>query len=401
MSLPVTALESPDIALSLALPAALDGHDGTNRARGGHPQIAADSDVEAVRLWLAEYAGSPHTLRSYRKEAVRLLLWATQALGKPLSSLTREDFLLYEQFLAAPTGDWADPTRPRRGGTRRLFDGPLSERSQHQALGIVSGLLSYLVSAGYLAGNPLALRRRTGAAARRARRVERYLDHALWEHVLASIEQWPRVTAREQQHYERSRWLIRLLYHTGLRVSEAANAKMADFYQRRGKWWLHVIGKGGTEGEVPVSAALMADLARYRVFHELAPTPSGNEAAAAVMSVAGDPHKHLTPAAVYLIVKEVFRRAADVLATNNPAGAATLQRASTHWLRHSAATHQADAGTDLRFIQKNMRHASIQTTGIYLHAEDDLRHAETVREHDDPVSSEGQGTERTRRAMLP
>jgi integrase len=383
MSLPATTAESPEPVLPVALPAALDGRDGINRARGGHRQITADSDVEAVRLWLAEYAGSPHTLRSYRKEVVRLLLWATRALGKPLSSLTREDFLLYEQFLAAPTGDWADPTLPRRGGTRRLFDGPLSERSRHQALGIVSGLLSYLVSAGYLAGNPLALRRRTGAAARRTRRVERYLDHALWDHVLASVEQWPRITARDHQHYERSRWLIRLLYHTGLRVSEAANAKMADFYQRRGKWWLHVIGKGGTGGEVPVSAALMADLARYRVFNRLAPTPSGNETTAAVMSVAGDPSRHLTPAAVYLIVKEVFRRAADMLETGDVAGAETLRRASTHWLRHSAASHQADAGTDLRFIQKNMRHASIQTTGIYLHAEDDKRHTETVREDGD------------------
>ena len=380
MSLHVTAPESPDSVLSLTVPAALDGRDGINRARGGHLQITADSDVEAVRLWLAEYAGSPHTLRSYRKEVVRLLLWAPRAQGKPLSSLTREDFLLYERFLAAPTGDWADPARPRRGGTRRLFDGPLSARSQHQALGIVSGLLSYLVSAGYLAGNPLALRRRTGGAARRTPRVERYLDHALWDHVLASVEQWPRLTARDHQHYERSRWLIRLLYHTGLRVSEAANAKAADFYERRGKWWLHVVGKGGTEGAVPVSTALMADLARYRVFHGLAPTPSGNETAAAVMSVAGDPQRHLTPAAVYLIVKEVVRRAADMLATTNPTGAATLRRASTHWLRHSAASHQADAGTDLRFIQKNMRHASIQTTGIYLHAEDDQRHTDTVRE---------------------
>lgn len=106
--------------------------DGGGRARGGRIQIAADCDVEAVRLWLAEYAGSPHTLRSYRKDAVRLLHWATRTLGKPLSSLTREDFLLYERFLAASTGDWADPVRPRRGGTRWLFDGPLSTRSQHQ-----------------------------------------------------------------------------------------------------------------------------------------------------------------------------------------------------------------------------------------------------------------------------
>jgi site-specific recombinase XerD len=158
-----------------------------------------------------------------------------------------------------------------------------------------------------------------------------------------------------------------------------------------------VTGKGGSAGEVPVSTALMSDLARYRVFHGLASTPSGNETAAAVMSVAGDPHRHLTPAAVYLIVKEVFRRAADMLAINDPAGATTLRRASTHWLRHSAATHQADAGNDLRFIQKNMRHASIQTTGIYLHAEDDVRHARTVQDQGDAVASEPHRAGRTHR----
>lgn len=374
------AVAPADPVLAIVLPAALDGSLGTNRATDRHRQIAADTDVEAVRLWLAEYSGSPHTLRSYRKEAIRLLLWATGTLGKPLSSLTREDFLLYERFLAVPTGDWADPHRPRRGRTRRLFDGPLSERSQHQALGILSGLMTYLVSAGYLAGNPLALRRGRTTSAKRSRRIERYLDHALWDHVLASVEQWPRLTERDEQHYERSRWLIRLLYHTALRVSEAAHAKAADFYQRRSKWWLHVIGKGGAEGEVPVSDTLMADFARYRAFHGLPPVPSAGETGPAVMSIAGDDTRHLTPAAIYLIVKEVFRRAADALDATDPVGAATLRRASTHWLRHSAASHQADAGTDLRFIQKNLRHASIETTGIYLHAEDDRRHAQTVEQ---------------------
>ncbi|MDT8843838.1 site-specific integrase [Paraburkholderia fungorum] len=376
------AVAPAEPVLAMVLPTVLDGSVGTNRANGRHKQIAADTDIEAVRLWLAEYSASPHTLRSYRKEAVRLLLWATQMLDRPLSSLTREDFLLYERFLAAPTGDWADPALPRRGRARRLFDGPLSERSQHQALGILSGLMTYLVSAGYLAGNPLALRRGRTTSARRSRRVERYLDHALWDHVLVSLEQWPRLTERDEQHYERSRWLIRLLYHTALRVSEAANAKAADFYQRRGKWWLHVVGKGGAEGEVPVSDALMADFARYRGFHGLPPAPSASEGGPAVMSIAGNDARHLTPAAIYLIVKEVFRRAADALESTNPVGAATLHRASTHWLRHSAASHQADAGTDLRFIQKNLRHASIETTGIYLHAEDDRRHAQTVNEPD-------------------
>ncbi len=150
------------------------------------------------------------------------------------------------------------------------------------------------------------------------------------------------------------------------------------FYQRRGKWWLHVIGKGGAEGEVPVGDALMADFARYRAFHGLSPVPAASEVGPAVMSIAGDDARHLTPAAIYLIVRDVFRRAADALDAIDPVGATTLRRASTHWLRHSAASHQADVGTDLRFIQKNLRHASIETTGIYLHAEDDRRHTQTT-----------------------
>jgi hypothetical protein len=42
-----------------------------------------------------------------------------------------------------------------RGGSST---GPLAERSRRQALGILSGLFNYLVAAGFLAGNPLALR---------------------------------------------------------------------------------------------------------------------------------------------------------------------------------------------------------------------------------------------------
>ena len=88
---------------AVALPQTLDGSEGSNRARGVVRQTAADTDVKAIRLWLAEYVNSPHTLRSYRKEAVRLLFWATQAIGKPLSSLNREDLLAYEAFLANPS----------------------------------------------------------------------------------------------------------------------------------------------------------------------------------------------------------------------------------------------------------------------------------------------------------
>ncbi|MEI2783754.1 MAG: hypothetical protein V9H25_21990, partial [Candidatus Competibacter sp.] len=91
----------------LCLPDELDGRAGHNRAGPDVVcQLAANNDLEAVQAWLAEFRDSPQTLRNYRKEAERLLLWALLERGKPLSGLTREDCILYENFLT-------DPATPR------------------------------------------------------------------------------------------------------------------------------------------------------------------------------------------------------------------------------------------------------------------------------------------------
>lgn len=368
------------------LPAALSGASGTNRAVAGVTrQITADDDVAAIGLWLAEYRDSPNTFRSYRKEVERLLLWATQVRGKAVSSLTREDVLAYEAFLAAPLPNWCDEAATRHGEHRRLFAGPLSERSRRQALGILAGLFNYLVRAGYLAGTPFALHPRRRGARSAHQVIERYLDRALWQEVLAKIEQWPQTNAREMQRYERARWVLRFLYETALRASEAAQARERDFLYRRDRWWLHVTGKGGVEGDVPVSDALMVDFARYRTVHGMPAVPGSDSERPLILGIAGRTTP-LTATGVYLVVKDTLGRVADALEPTDFERTTRLRRASTHWLRHTAATHQAEAGNPLHHIQHNLRHSSIATTSIYLHAEDDARHDGTIRTRVQPSS---------------
>ena len=41
---------------------------------------------------------------------------------------------------------------------------------------------------------------------------------------------------------------------------------------------------------------------------------------------------------------------------------------SPHWLRHAHATHALERGAPIHIVQANLGHASVATTGRYLHA---------------------------------
>src|SRR5260370_34063533 len=120
----------------LSLPPELDGGHGTNRALGPRSQIAAQTDVDAIKAWLARFVDTQATFDTYRKEAERLLLWPTTALRKPLSSLTHEDLLLYQRVPADPqpaprwvmTGRKVARARP----PWRPLSGPLTPPSHRQ-----------------------------------------------------------------------------------------------------------------------------------------------------------------------------------------------------------------------------------------------------------------------------
>ena len=375
----------------MVLPGHVDGRNGTNRASDNRAQIRADNDVDAIKAWLARFLDTKTTFDNYRKEAERLLLWSTIQSGKALSSLTHEDMLSYQHFLSdpQPAQRWVmrDGRRFGRADPQwRPFAGALSLASARQAMVILNVLFSWLVHAGYLAGNPLSLsRQRTRRA---APRITRYLEEDLWIEVKRTIDAMPQISKRERDHHGRLRWLFSLLYLCGLRISEVVGNTMGNFFCRResdgtARWWLEILGKGDKLRLIPASDELMAELARYRRQLEMAPCPLAHEATPLLLPIAGRA-RPLTRGAVHAIVKQVFEQAADRFRLRGPdfdSHAERLLQASAHWLRHTAGSHMANSGVDLRHVRDNLGHESISTTSNYLHSSDDKRHAETQQKH--------------------
>lgn len=372
----------------------LSGRAGSNRSPG-HRQIAADTDREALLAWLARSADSPNTLANSRREAERLWLWALVEAGKPLSSLTHEDLLVYQRFLAdpQPTERWVMAGRklPRQHPDWRPFAGPLSPSSARQAMVVLNSLFSWLVQAGYLAGNPLALARKRRSNT--APRVVRFLEEDLWSQVKSTIQEMPAVTTRELATQARARWLFSLLFLCGLRISEVVGNTMGGFFSRPDasgaqRWWLEVTGKGDKTRLVPATTELMVELTRYRRSLGLTPLPIEHEPMPLLMPVWWQAPRGPGPAplevpepmsraAVHQVIKAIFERAAQSLEAQSPDLAPRVERlrlASAHWLRHTAGSRMADQDVDLRHVRDTFGHASISTTNVYLHAEDDRRH---------------------------
>jgi len=399
VSNPLSPALQPIPLESLVIPADRDGSTGSNRAVTGRAQIAAGNDLDAIRAWLSRFVDTKTTFENYRKEAERLLLWSVVVLGKPLSSLTHEDCLRYQQFVAdpQPAATWVaggGRKHPRSDARWRPFYGPLSPSSQRQATVILNAMFSWLVQAGYLAGNPLSLsRQRTRHA---APRITRYLEPSVWQEVKDFIATMPKQTEREKAHAYRARWLFTLLYLGGLRIAEVGANTMGQFFVRRDadgalRWWLTVHGKGDKQRLVPATREMMMELARYRQYLGLSALPSPTEDTPLVLPIGATAFNErtetcarLTRAALHTIVKDVFAGAAARLRERDDAPSARadlLEKASAHWLRHSAGSHMADRKVDLRTVRDNLGHASLTTTSVYLHVDDDRRHQETEEKH--------------------
>ena len=342
--------------------------------------IKAMNDIDAVKTWLTEFTDSPNTFISYRQTAERFLLWCIKQNQK-LAEIQREDIQDYQDFLQSPTPQqfWCGPSKPRGHVNWRPFVKGLSSSSIRLNLQILTTMYNYLMQSGYLTKNPFNLIKRKSTLVQN-RGVERYLTHKEWAHVLAYINNMPQETPLQKMHYERTRWVFFLLYLTGCRRSEIANARMSDFVNKHENWWLKVIGKGNKYGEIPVTNDLLSALIRYRNALKLSDYPSTVETTVPLvhnLRVKNNEYSAITDSMLYKIIKITCKNIATAVKLTDPAAAFVIEKVSTHWLRHTSATHQVDSGIDIRVVKENLRHSMLETTMKYQHTEEDSRHLET------------------------
>lgn len=252
-----------------------------------------ETDDHLVNLWLS---GRPATTRRvYLAEATSFL----DFLANGLRSATTADVLVYAESI---TG--ASATRARRIST-------------------LKSLLAFASKIGFTSTN-------LGTVLR----VPKVPGH-LHERLLDEGEVAEMI---KEAGSGRDRLLVRLLYLSGLRISEAVGIRWIDL----GPAGISVVGKGSRARTVAVPKELLVELRSLRL-------PSESETTRVFKTVIGRPLS--------------VRQARRIVSTAALEGIG--RPASPHWLRHAHASIALEKGCPLHVLRDSLGHASLSTTSSY------------------------------------
>ncbi len=280
---------------------------------------SGDHLEEFLRYLKVERQMSPHTLRNYRLDLTQFLeFYARETQDAELKQVAYKDL---RAFLATALKTHRKTTVARKLSALRTF-------------------FKYLQRTGVLTQNPAKL----APSPKLEKALPHYLSVDEAFHLLGELKGDDFGACRDKA-------ILEVFYGGGLRLSELAGLSLGDL--DLGPGILRVWGKGSKErlaflGE-PAKAALSAYLP-LRLRH-LAHLGTGDETALFVNSRG----RRLSTRGVARLVAKWVRKAG------------LSQGLTPHGLRHSFATHMLEGQADLRAVQELLGHASISTTGRYLH----------------------------------
>lgn len=266
--------------------------------------VAPQTDNDDQLIKLWLHGRPRHTQRAYRREVQQFL----DAVDKPLRSIKLIDIQTYTDNI--PTG--------------------LKDSSVKRALSAIKSLFAFGFRLGYLTFD-----------VGRAMKLPTFRDE-LADRILSETDVL-RIICLEPQ--PRNRAILLTLYAGGFRVSEICSLKWRHLQERDSTGQITVYGKGGKTRTVLMPQSVWEALMKLRDC-ESEETPVFRSRKKG----------HLDESAVWRIVRKASERAG------------IDKNVSCHWFRHAHASHALDRGCPIHLVQASLGHASISTTGRYLHA---------------------------------
>jgi len=145
----------------------------------------------------------------------------------------------------------------------------------------------------------------------------------------------------------RDKFIINLLYGTGIRLSELLMLKEGDFDTK--EYLIRVLGKRKKERIIPYPRSINNLL---QLYVDIRNNTIGLNSKLLLVTEKGNP---VYEKLIYRVVK------------NNLSKVTSLEKRSPHVLRHSYATHLLNAGADLNAVKELLGHSNLAATQVYTH----------------------------------
>jgi len=219
-----------------------------------------------------------------------------------------------------------------------LLEEGVSVRSVNRKISTLKSYFKFLVQQGIIDVNPMS----KVLSPKNKKRLPSFVEQSQMDMLLDNIDFGADFSA------VRDKFIIQLLYHTGIRLSELVNLKVDDFNLSNNTF--KVIGKRNKERIIPFSKEIKRS---YNIYcnNRLDIQTSGKTN--------------------YLFITEkgkpVYEKLIYRVVHNYLSYVTTIEKKSPHVLRHTFATHMLNNGADLNAIKELLGHANLSATQVYTH----------------------------------
>ncbi|MBQ4812447.1 integrase [Pseudoalteromonas luteoviolacea] len=325
---------------------------------------------------------SEATFNRFRNEIERFHLWSWLIQQKSVFELKREDIEAYVEFVVEPDSKWQAHSVQWRfkndKGIRQVnpnwrpFVYKENGVSQQTLASMFTALnvfykFAILEEKSFTNFVPVVKKNCPYLVVQSQIKMPDTLSDLQWEYVFGVT----RDLCEQHPKLERNLFTLACLKGLYLRISELSERPqwspvMSHFWQDQDNFWfLRIMGKGNKLRDVTLSDDFVDYLKRYRLSRGLSALPRVDEPHPIIHKLRGQGGMNVRQ--LRRIVQESFDLAIEKLKQDGfTEESESLEAATSHWLRHTGATHDAQT-RPLKHLSEDLGHSKIATTDqIYI-----------------------------------